>query len=423
MKNSNSRIINQNSRATSYRIIFKGDICFKKVFNLNNPDARECFCKELFAYELFKGRPWINPILEKGEDYFITPYFDPSTFRLDKAVIGLSDSERKEIAKSIIDIIFEIYQKGYVHRDIHSENIFLIEKRLIIVDFEMLTMFSCSKAVPFTSSYDLTGKGLYSPFYTRNMCYSSMNEKSLLNVLKIPLEEVTHVMTRNLKNELILASRSFETNNNRHICHGEKIYTSYSLGDFQVLPEEAQRNSDKRLKKLRINISDLKNKSLLDLGCNTGGMLFAAQQFCPLYSYGYEIDEDKVEIANKIARYNGLFSIKFVQADIDELNLKMKFDIVFCFAIESHVKDKDHLYNLLNSVTSDTLYFEGNATTIKEDVIYQLLSHGFKYVRYLGLCNDDIKKQNNNRPLFIAKKNYSGIKKFTLLLRRWAKNF
>ena len=73
-------------------------------------------------------------------------------------------------------------------------------------------------------------------------------------------------------------------------------------------------------------------------------------------------------------------------------------------SINKHVNDEDHLYKLLGEFTKNVLYFEGNVGTDKDEVIKKLTEVGFKKVIYRGVCSDDMKKTNNNRPLLFAYK-------------------
>jgi hypothetical protein len=81
-----------------------------------------------------------------------------------------------------------------------------------------------------------------------------------------------------------------------------------------------------------------------------------------------------------------------------------KFDIIFCLAIEAHLKNKQRLYRLLNKVSSDMVFFEGNSTTDPMEVQNALLNNGFRTVEFIGFCDDDCLPSNNNRPLLIARK-------------------
>jgi len=82
-----------------------------------------------------------------------------------------------------------MYRGGFAHRDFHSRNLFYIEGRLKLIDFETLISFPNKCRPPFVKSYDITGAGIESPYMTGRMCYNSRIPYSLSNVLGIGIAE------------------------------------------------------------------------------------------------------------------------------------------------------------------------------------------------------------------------------------------
>jgi len=100
-----------------------------------------------------------------------------------------------------------------------------------------------------------------------------------------------------------------------------------------------------------------------------------------------------------------LNTVSFEQGDVDELTVEKvggPHDIVFCLAIDQHVKDPERLYQLLGKICSGTLYFEGNERSDLGHIRSQLLTAGFAEVEDLGLSDDDCLESNNIRPLLRA---------------------
>jgi hypothetical protein len=389
-------------RSTSYRIYSKNIFYYQKVF-VDTQEGKTSFENESLAAEIFAGYPWKIPWISKTQNSFITLYY-PQRYRLNICGHNQSKKTKKRIAVEVINILFDIFQKGYAHRDAHAKNIFLIKNRLYLFDFEVIAPYPNSFLPPFPLSYDITGLGLDSPYLTNRMCYQSRSKFSLQNILKIPVEEVLSLFVDELKNKLKEASTSFKTVKGRHQCLSQKIYNSFDLPYLKIKPEEAQRDSNIRLKKLGIGPDQIQGKSLLDLGCHAGGMIFAIQFLKPGQCTGVEYDQEKVNLARKIAAYNGLNNVNFLQGNIEEFILEREYDNVFCFAIEAHIQNKSWMYSLLGKVTAETLYFEGNSTTNIQEVIDNLKINGFTQVDYLGICEDDYIQENNIRPIFIARK-------------------
>ncbi len=385
-----------------------------KICKLYSDDVigQACFSNEKHAQELFGGFSWKMPILEWRKDGFVMPEF-PSSSRLDLIARTLTPGERVVVATDVLEIAFDLFMLGYAHCDFHAGNMFLHSGSLILGDFETLAVYdTCS--IPFAKSYDLTGEGLASPHDTGRMHYSHSSDKSLIRVLGVPLEEAMEGMRARLRGELLEACRSFKSTtqadqqilDRRHLCRTEIIYGSFSLPEFKIAPNEAQRDSQRRFTRFGVGVTELSGRTLLDLGCNVGAMSFAAQSFSPVKSLGIEYDNEKVNVASRIARFCGLSTVQFRQGNVDYLGVEDLgvHDVVFCLAIEAHVADPERLYRLLGEVTRQLLLFEGNAECDVELVENRLRAAGFSEIEFRGYCDDDMRPANNNRPMFVARK-------------------
>lgn len=135
---------------------------------------------------------------------------------------------------------------------------------------------------------------------------------------------------------------------------------------------------------------------------------------------GIEYDNDKIEIGKQIAKLANISNIDFRQGDLDKLDSRTlpKFDVVFALAIEGHVQDRNHLFSILGKLSSEKLYFEGNASCDIEKTSEQLRQAGFSKVEFLGFSSDDLLVENNKRPLLVATKvRHSGIRLLTNICR------
>ena len=210
-----------------------------------------------------------------------------------------------------------------------------------------------------------------------------------------------------LKEELRTASASFRKKKSRHwLSTKDVIYCAFSTPGFSVRRDEAQRDATRRLEQFGVRPEDIRGKRVLDLGCNNGAILFQISNHAPASGLGIEFDPDKVELARRIAAFTGIGRLEFRVGDLDQLEARDiggPFDVVLCLAIEAHVQKPDHLYRLLAGVTRGMLLFEANASTASKDVIAELARVGFKDVRHLGSCDDDIVPRNNRRPIFTAR--------------------
>lgn len=399
--------INVGSRAIARKTKINGDKYFKKTFKDTEAGLR-CLHNEMLADELFCNHLWKVPIINKGPLWFALPLL-PKERRLDIIAPKLDEQTHNEIARQAMSLLFDIFFAGYAHRDFNIKNLFWVDQQLKLVDFEFLECYPKGNRPPFPLSYDVTGQGLESPCGTGNMGYTCARypKVSLHHVLRVSPERAIEEFQKDLKNELHRVCQTFKTRRKRHRCGAGRIYSSFELPYFSVKSDEAQRDSAVRFKCFDIHQEYLHGKRILDLGSNIGGVLFFAQQYGPVSSLGIEYDADKVQIARKIAVYNGLNNVEFIQADIDHIDVSFAggpFDVVFCLAIEAHVKRPQRLFKLLSQVSTDILYFEGNAETDYERVKTALIREGFKKVMFLGAAADDCVSDNNIRPLIIARK-------------------
>ena len=209
-----------------------------------------------------------------------------------------------------------------------------------------------------------------------------------------------------LKDELRRESASFRKKSARHrLRTRDTIYCAFSTPRFSVARDEAQRDAGRRLKRFGILPEQVRGKRILDLGCNNGAMLFQLSNYGPARGLGIEYDPEKVLLARRIAEFAAIGQLEFRVGDLDRMQAAEvggPFDIVLCLAIEAHVKDPAHLYELLAGVTRGRLYFEANSSTHPDDVRAKLQQVGFSEIVHLGVCDDDVVPRNNRRPLLSA---------------------
>lgn len=405
-------VINVSKRAELKRINFEGIPRVEKVYE-DDVDSQRGLAAERRAHELLGDRPWKMPVLALTQRGYMMPLL-PSSARLDLAAARLSDEQKGRLAVEAVSIAFELYMAGVAHRDFHSRNIFLYEGHLLLSDFETIGEYSESATPPFESSYDLMAEGLESPFSTARMCYGNPDARSLRSVLGVSLEEALDGFRAKLISEMAEACTSFMRTRadfgvpaQRHQSKDGLVYCSIELPTLTVHPDQAQRNSTRRFEQFGIGARDFVGLSVLDLGCNIGAMSFGAQVRGAAQVLGIEFDDAKVEIATRIARFSGLANTRFRQGNVDQLSaedLGGLSDVVFCFAIDEHVDNPKHLFQLLGDVTGQTLYFEGNAGSDALAVGHRLRAVGFRSIEQLGVSDDERIAANNCRPLIVARR-------------------
>lgn len=405
-----STIVSKTGRT---QVHFREDICRKEFFA--TWDGWRSFWSERRAYRTFCSYPWMPQWIRWGMTMRGRPWFETERYsedhRLDMVIESLADEAKREIAQQVLSIVLDLYTEGWAHRDLHARNLFLLDDgRVMLKDYETMTQYGASKP-SFLSSYDITGRGLPSPYRTGNMGFFSNNQylpSSVLgNALKVIPEDVPVLLAEILREEYRMASATFKKDGGRHRCRASLPYNSFRLAHLTIDAHEAQRDSQKRFAKIGLSRSDIEGKTIMDLGCHAGGMLFALQQFRPASSLGFEYDEEKVKTARRIAALEDLRSVEFRQADVDRLTLLElggRKEVVLCLAIERHVRNPRRLFRLLGKACSGMLIFEGNAGSNPQQIEKELKANGFREVEYRGFCDDDILPDNNVRPLWVARK-------------------
>lgn len=96
--------------------------------------------------------------------------------------------------------------------------------------------------------------------------------------------------------------------------------------------------------------SFLENANIMEVGCGTGNTLIKLAKNYPLSTFtGVDMVEKSLEIAQKNAE--GLNNITFIKRDILELDLKQKFDVIFCIGVLHHLADiKNGFENIIKHI-------------------------------------------------------------------------
>jgi hypothetical protein len=135
-------------------------------------------------------------------------------------------------------------------------------------------------------------------------------------------------------------------------------YHSFQLFNINIV---GQRSPSVRLNIFKKHI-DFKNKNVLDLGCNSGGMLL--HLFEIKNGIGFDYDNNCIKIAtdiHKILHINN--NIKFFQKDLNNVNLDLdidiNIDIVFLLSLGSWIKNWKYIYEW-SIKNSKTIVFESN---------------------------------------------------------------
>lgn len=181
----------------------------------------------------------------------------------------------------------------------------------------------------------------------------------------------------------------------------ESGYHEVMIGG-RVLP--GQRSPAKRLSALSF---DFKGKSVLDIGCNQGGMLFhIADQL--KWGIGLDYDGKMINLCNLQKSVRKLSSVDFyvfnIDADPHELILDLlpepRVDVIFLLSVCMWVEKWRALIDFCATI-SDVIVFETNGTDAQQAEQINYLATCFPNTRQIMAASEDDPKQKKRR-LYIA---------------------
>jgi len=186
---------------------------------------------------------------------------------------------------------------------------------------------------------------------------------------------------------------------------GENFPAGYHSLDIGGLKLEGQRNPRERLGLVPF---DFAGKSVLDIGCNQGGMLFA---LADKISYGVGIDYDRrlINAANRIRLHAGLGKLGFYVFDLENEDLNLirdfvpdeKVDIVLLLAVCMWIKNWRQVIDFAVEVSRQML-FESNGSVEQQTEQVDYLRVKYRDVQLLsGQSLDD--RSQKSRCLYLCR--------------------
>jgi SAM-dependent methyltransferase len=166
-----------------------------------------------------------------------------------------------------------------------------------------------------------------------------------------------------------------------------------------------QRDPSKRLASVPI---DFHGKSVLDLGCNQGGMI---HQIRSLIKWGVGIDYDPrmINAANRIKSVNASENISFYIVDLQNDPLELisdfmpdrKADICFLLSVCMWLKNWQQVIDFAHS-KSNSMLFETNGSSLQQDQQINYLKTKYSVLSMCSEMSDDDPVQKNRKLLFLT---------------------
>jgi SAM-dependent methyltransferase len=196
--------------------------------------------------------------------------------------------------------------------------------------------------------------------------------------------------------ELLAATVGYSFQSNGWCNRGGGYHSVHDFG----LAVDGQRDPAARLDIIRKHIN-LTGLSVLDLGCNTGGMLLNAPEIKT--GHGVDFDDKCLDAARFIARGIGA-PLTFERGDLNEYIVPQKeYDVIYCLSLGSWVRDWRKLYTMAMNGAKKALVLETNNSQegrAQLDLLKNVL--GAK-LQLISSASTDDRTGNIGRCLYIAR--------------------
>lgn len=221
-------------------------------------------------------------------------------------------------------------------------------------------------------------------------------EKWDANSIDIPEEVIKQVSS-------LLGSTvgySFSNGWNNRTQHG---YHSFTIKNMNLI---GQRGCVKRLEKMK-SVYDFKGKKVVDLGCNTGGMIMHLETSAK--GVGVDYDGKCIEVARKVSTLlkDYVPPCEFYQMNLERTNEVRELmeretpDVVFLLSMGSWV-NWEPLYKTVTGLCN-RVFLEINNNHEGQPQIDFFVSEGWNMVEVSGSSDDDTTGNHNRRLFFMSK--------------------
>lgn len=154
---------------------------------------------------------------------------------------------------------------------------------------------------------------------------------------------------------------------------------------------------------------EFEGATVLDLGSNQGGMLFAVADRIE-WGVGVDYDPRMVNAANRLASYERVSNLDFYVFDLDAEDLAIiedllpgsELDIVFLLSVCMWIDRWRHVIDRCAQLAPNLL-FESNGSDRQRREQYEYLIATYPSVRTLALASDD-DKQQPDRQLYLCQR-------------------
>jgi SAM-dependent methyltransferase len=172
-------------------------------------------------------------------------------------------------------------------------------------------------------------------------------------------------------------------------------YHTIRVGDQEV---RGQRNPELRFRQIPI---DFAGKTVLDIGCNQGGMLFANRDAVK-WGVGIDYDPRMINAANRIRVATGASSLAFYVFDLEKEPLELigdflpeaMVDVCFLLSVCMWIKNWRDVIDFAQSVSHQMIFETNGSAQQQADQLAHLRSR-YRTVNVLSETSEDDPSQKN----------------------------
>lgn len=201
-----------------------------------------------------------------------------------------------------------------------------------------------------------------------------------------------------------------ETTKHQHGNGWNNQRTPYGYHSFDIFSMhiQGQRNPKQRLEKIK-KFYDFTDKVVMDLGCNTGGMLLHIPEI--KQGIGLDFDAACIDAAKSIAEiFNFTADYQFIPQDLNNFQCEtwcatrnIQPDIIFLLSIGSWVRNWKALYTSAWNTTKSAILLETNNDTEGMEQLQLFLDLGAR-ITLVSAKSDDDCTGNLGRKTFLVEK-------------------
>jgi 2-polyprenyl-3-methyl-5-hydroxy-6-metoxy-1,4-benzoquinol methylase len=203
---------------------------------------------------------------------------------------------------------------------------------------------------------------------------------------RLPLTGGENVQTQQVLNLLNYTKTSGS------IYNGQDFPAGYHTINMPGLRLQGQRNLEERYARIPV---DFTGKSVIDMGCNQGGMLFAIADKIKSGT-GIDFDSRVINAANKVRAYTKNNHLEFYTFNMAQEDLELvrdfipseKVDVAFLLAVCVYLPNWRVVIDLTTKIANNLL-FESNGDLDQQREQQEYLKTRYKNVQLLSSTSDD----------------------------------